>query len=168
MRVTERQAGDKAELATRARVERRAIWRDRYRAVGMALDGADAPTIARTLGRSRRPVQRWVYAYRDRGIDGLLPGKATGRPTKLPRDKEAAFVDRMDAGPTEADDGVCTLRGKDAVAILGKEFGVKYTLDGAYDLLHRLGYSCLVPRPKHEKNDPAKMVEFEQVTAPLL
>lgn len=69
-------------------------------------------------------------------------------------------------GPREGD-GVCTLRGKDAVRILNGEFGVAYSLNGVYDLLHRLGFSCLSPRPRHEKNDPAAMEAFKE-RAPLL
>ena len=62
---------------------------------------------------------------------------------------------------------MCTLRGKDVVRILQKEFGVKYSLGGAYDLLARLGYSCLTPRPVHEKSDPAAMADFK-ARAPFL
>jgi transposase len=167
MKVSERSQGDTAELARRARDEAKAIQRDRYRAVLMALDGEEAVDIARALGRARRSVQDWVYAYRDGGVDALLPGKSPGRPTKLPRDREAAFKARLDAGPTPADGGVCTLRGKDVVAILEREFGVKYSLDGAYDLLARLGYSCLTPRPLHEKADPAAVADFKE-RAPFL
>jgi transposase len=163
----ERQAGDVAEPARRAKREPRAAQRDRYRAVLMALDGKGAPAIARTLARSRRHVQDWVYAYRDRGIDGLAPEPRPGRPTKLPRGREAELRARLDAGPTASDGGVCTLRGRDVVRILAAEFGVGYTLDGAYDLLHRLGYSCLTPRPVHEKNDPAAIGHFK-ANAPLL
>jgi transposase len=166
MNVSERSAGDVMELTRRAACETKAIQRDRYRAVLLALEGDEAVEIAEALGRARRSVQDWVYAYRDGGIDHLLPGKSPGRPTKLPREREAQFRARLDAGPRPAD-GVCTLRGKDVVAILEREFGVKYGLDGAYDLLERLGYSCLTPRPRHEKNDPAAASEFKR-QAPLL
>ena len=166
MRVTEREPGDVAELTRRARAEMKALQRDRYRAVLMALDGQEAVPIAKALGRSRRSVQDWVYAYRDGGIDQLLPGRSTGRPTKLPRAREAELMARLDAGP-RPEDGVCTLRGKDVVAILEREFGVKYSLDGAYDLLERLGYSCQSPRPLHEKADPQQVERFKQ-HAPLL
>jgi transposase len=154
------------ELARLARREPRAAQRDRYRAVLMAIEGQGAPAIARTLARSRRHVQDWVYAYRDGGIEQLQPKPRPGRPTKLPREREAEFKARVDAGPL-ASDGVCTLRGKDVVRILESEFGVSYTLDGAYDLLHRLGYSCLTPRPVHEKNDPVAVQHFKD-NAPLL
>ena len=51
--------------------------------------------------------------------------------------------------------------------ILQAEFGVTYSLQGAYDLLHRLGYSYLRPRPRHRKNDPAAMQAWLK-DAPLL
>ncbi len=164
--MTEWRPGDMNELKEMAAVERNAIQRDKYRAVVQAMGGREAPDIAKALGRSRRAVQAWVYNYRDEGIDGLMPRKQTGRPTKLPRDHEALFVERIKAGPTEAD-GVCTLRGKDFVRILQAEFQASYTLDGAYDLLHRLGYSCLKPRPRHENNDPAAVQKFKD-SAPFL
>jgi hypothetical protein len=44
---------------------------------------------------------------------------------------------------------------------------VRYSPDGAYDLLERLGYSCLTPRPRHERADPAAIADFQQ-RAPLL
>jgi transposase len=164
--VKERQAGDVAELWRRVKSETGAMQRDRYRAVLLAIEGQEAPTIARTLGRSRRSVQDWVYAYRDGGIQGLGIKPRPGRPTKLPREREADFRARLEA-PVRESDGVCTLRGKDVVRILESEFGVGYTLDGAYDLLHRLGYSSLSPRPIHEKNDPAEVQRFKE-QAPLL
>ena len=166
MRVTERRPGDVAELTRQARTERNALQRDRYRAVLLALDGQEAVAIAAALGRARRSVQDWVYAYRDGGIDDLRPGKSPGRPTKLPREREAELRARLDAGPLPAD-GVCTLRGRDVVRILEQEFGVRYSLDGAYDLLERLGYSCLTPRPLHEQSDAEALEHFRQ-NAPLL
>jgi transposase len=132
----------------------------------MALDGQEAVAIAKSLGRSRRSVQDWVYAYRDGGVQNLLAGRSSGRPTKLPRDREAEFMKRLDGGPLPGD-GVCTLRGRDVVRILEDEFGVTYSLDGAYDLLGRLGYSCLSPRPLHEQADPQQVQQFQQ-QAPLL
>ena len=166
MKIKERSAGDTAELRQRVQHETHAMQRDRYRAVLMALAGQEALEIAITLGRARRSVQDWVYCYRDGGIEALLPGKQTGRPTKLPKEKEAELMTRLDGGPRESD-AVCTLRGKDVVRILESEFGVKYSLEGVYDLLERLGYSCLSPRPRHEKNDPAAIADFK-VHAPLL
>ena len=166
MHLTERCCGDMEELHRRAGEERDALRRDRYRAVLLALDGREALEIAEALGRARRSVQDWAYAYRDGGIDGIQPKPRRGRTPKLPRDQEPQLKARLNAG-ARPEDGVCTLRGKDVVRILEQEFGVKYSLGGAYDLLERLGYSCLSPRPLHEKSDPAAIANF-QVRAPLL
>ncbi len=160
MRLTERVAGDGERLQGLAAAERDALRRDRYRAVLLALDGGEAVEIAGSLGRSRRSVQDWAYAYRDDGIDAVQPTRRKGREPRLPRAREAELRARLDAG-ARVSDGVCTLRGRDVVSILEQEFGLKYSLGGAYDLLHRLGYSCLRPRPLHEKSDPAAIAEFK-------
>lgn len=157
---------DLAQLQQRSGQERDAKQRDRYRAILLALEGRQAPAIARMLGRSRGFVQRWVYMYRDHGLVAIAPKRSTGRPPNLPTTQEAAFKARFLAEPTPAD-GVCTLRAKEACRILRQDFGVVYTLPGVYKLLHRLGLSCLVPRPRHPKNDPATMQQWA-ADAPLL
>lgn len=167
MNVTERRPGDSQRLIDLARREKSALLRDRYRAVSLALDGAQALRIAAKLGRARRPVQRWVYLYRDGGIDALLPRPRGRMQPKLPLGRHAAFKRRMLAGPTDADEGRCTLRGLDAVRILETEFGVKYSLPGVYCLLHRLGLASLRPRPRHRKSDPAAQEKWLE-EAPLL
>ena len=157
---------DLTQLRQQSHQQRDSKQRDRYRAILLALEGHDAPAIARALGRSRGFVQRWVYVYRDHGLEAVSPKRQTGRPPNLPATKEEPFKQRFLAEPTEAD-GVCTLRAKEAQRILQEEFGVEYTLPGIYDLLHRLGLSCLAPRPRHRKNDPEQMQQWVE-TAPLL
>jgi transposase len=166
MHITLHQPEDLTQLQQESRRQRDAKQRDRYRAILLALEGHDAPVIARTLGRSRAFVQRWVYTYREHGLEAIAPKRQTGRPPNLPPEKEALFKERFLAEPTKAD-GVCTLRAKDAQRILREEFGVAYTLGGVYDLLHRLGFSSLAPRPRHRKNDPAQMSQGLD-NAPLL
>ena len=166
MRIKPHHPEDLEQLRQRGRQERDAKPRDRYRAVVLALEGRSAPEIAQILARSRRSVQLWVYAYRDRGLEGLGPKRQGGCPSKLPAAKQPSFRERLLAGPT-ASDGVCTLRAKDIQRILREEFAVEYTVAGVYDLLHRLGFSCLAPRPRHRKNDPAQMQQWVE-QAPLL
>lgn len=157
---------DLEELLDKSRKERNSKQRDRYRAVLLALEGQPTEAIMHTLDRSKNFVQRWVYAYRDGGIDAIAPRRQSGRPRKLTELEEIQFRERMLAGP-KPQDAVCSLRGKDALCILRSEFGVKYSLPGVFALLHRLGLSPLVPRPKHKKNDPEKMRQWLQ-GAPLL
>jgi transposase len=167
MHISTHHHDDLAELDRRLRIENNATQRDRLRAVRLSLDGLQEPVIRAMLGRSRDFVQKWCYAYRDGGLDAIATKPRPGRPTKLPREQEEALRQRILAGPTEADGGVCTLRGVDVVRILEQEFGVSYSLDGVYDLLERLGFSCLTPRPTHRKNDPTAMQHWVE-RAPFL
>src|SRR5690242_1065730 len=166
MTVTPREAGDRALLEDRVRGEANAKQRDRYRAVLLAMDGLEGDEIALRLGRSPRFVDEWVGRYRRGGLAALRPRKQPGRRPKLTAGQEQRLKARLDAGPRDSD-GVCTLRGKDVCRIIEQEFGVVHTLGGIYDVLRRLGYSSLVPRPRHRKNDPAAMRKFE-ADAPLL
>ena len=167
MQIQERNPGDREILIERIRGEREAEQRDRWRAALLAIEGQMTQAIMATLSRSRGFVQRWAYAYRDGGIEAIAAQPRGGSAPKLDPAAEARFIERFKAGPTDADGGVCTLRGKDAVRILADEFGKSYKLSGAYALLHRNGLACLRPRPRHRKNDPEAMQQWLD-DAPLL
>ena len=166
MNIVERNPDDLKQLQRFIRQEPLAKQRDRFRAIVLALAGYTAPEIARQLDRSRRFVQHWCYAYRDAGIAALTPRRQTGRPPSLPRTNNTDFKRRLLDGP-QRQDAVCTLRGRDARRILEQEFGVHYGLSGVYALMHRLGLSCLKPRPQHRKNDPDTLKQWLE-QAPFL
>jgi transposase len=153
-------------LAERIDSEPEARQRDRYRVVELALSKMETLEIARAVKRPRKFVQDWVYRYRDQGRLGLDPKKQPGRPPKLKSDKIESFKQRLDAGVTEAD-GVCTLRGQDIRRILELEFGAIYKLSSVYELLDRLDYSPLRPRPSHRRKDPLAQQKFKEHDAPL-
>jgi transposase len=167
MHVRVREEGDVEKLRALARKERDSEQRDRYLVVVHVLAGKETLWIAGALGRSRAFVQRWAYAYRDGGIGALTDKPRGGSKPKLPREMEGRLKARIDAGPTKADK-VCTLRGKDVQRIIREEFGVEVSLNAAYRTLHRMGYSCLAPRPRHEKQDLAAQEKFRTDSAPLL
>jgi transposase len=119
------------------------------------------------LNRSRGFVQRWAYAYRDGGIEALKDKPRGGSVGKISGQNAVRLMARIDAGPTAADK-VCTLRGKDVQRIARDELGTDVSLTSVYRLLHKMGYSCLAPRPRHEKQDPAAQEKFKIDSAPLL
>jgi transposase len=159
---------DLDRLRERVAAERGARQRDRYRAVLLvAADAPEGDEVARRLGRSPRFVDEWVGRYRRGGLAALAPRKPPGQRPKLGVDQAAKLKARLAAGPTDADGGVCTLRGRDVVRILEAEFGVRHTIGSVYSVLRRIGYSCLAPRPRHEKNDPQAVDAFK-AQAPFL
>lgn len=149
------------ELRTFYRSEKNARLAHRIHGVYLASKGLTCPEIMAVTTTARRTIQQWVHKYNEQGIAGLKDKPRPGTPTKLPRKKEIEFQKRIEAGPTEAD-GVSVLNGPAIRRILEREFGVLYSRQGIYDLLHRLGYSCLCPRPQHENANPQLQAEFKK------
>jgi transposase len=151
------------ELKTRYRIEKNARLSQRIHGVYLAGKGLTCPQIMNITGAARRTIQQWVHKYNKQGILGLKDKPRPGKPTKLPRKKELKFCKRIESGPTKTD-GVSVLNGPVIRRILEREFGVLYSRQGLYDLLHRLGYSCLCPRPQHENANPQLQAEFKKTS----
>ncbi len=130
----------------------------------MAQQGFTAPEVAICTGFSPRSVQKWVARYNRAGLSGLETKAGRGRKPLLTPQEAEQLRQRLAAGPLPGD-GVCTLRGKDVQRILQHEFGQLRSLNAVYGLLHRLGYSSLVPRPQHPQADPAAQEEFKKSSA---
>lgn len=175
MRISWKSPEDRARVWNgyrRASERRQAAQRDRYNIILLLGDGGadgeelEGDEIARRVGRSPRFVDKWRERYVAGGFDAIVPGKARGNRPKLTPEQDAQLKARLDAGPTD-EDGVCTLRGIDLVRIIKEEFGVNHTLGGIYDVLKRIGYSSLAPRPSHRKKDGQAVQAFVD-SAPLL
>jgi transposase len=151
------------QLAELIRSESRAKVARRLAAVRLALLGGAAPDVARQVLLSERQVRAWVARYNAGGPGSLADRPGRGRKKPLTDEQERRLGDRLRAGPTAAD-GVCTLRGEDVRRILEAEFGVVRCLQATYDLLHRLGFEPLRPRPRHPKADPAAAEAFKKAS----
>jgi transposase len=154
-----------AQLQHRYRMEKDARLARRIQGICLVQTGRSCPEIMAITGAARRTIQQWVAKYNQGGLDELCDKPRSGQPTKLPRDREEEFRRRLDQGPT-LDDGVSVLNGPAIQRILEREFGQIYTLWGVHDLLHRLGYSYLCPRPQHEQADPIAQEAFKK-TSPM-
>jgi len=135
----------------------------RIHAVYLASKGLNCLQIMKIIGAGRRTIQKWMQRYNNGGIEQLKDKPRPGQPAKLPREIEEVFSRRIQAGPLEQD-GVSVLNGPAIKRLLEREFGVVYSLWGVYDLLHRLKYSSLCPRPQHEKADPKGQQEFKKTS----
>ena len=167
MLIKERTPGDLAQLRRLASKEKDAEQKDRWLVALHAASGEETARVQKMLLRSRGFVQRWAYAYRDGGIDALHDKPRGGSKPKIDGPLREQLRARLDAGPRE-EDRVCTLRGRDVQRIAREELGVRVGLSSVYRTLESMGYSCLAPRPRHEKQDPAAQTSFKEHTAPLL
>ncbi len=151
------------KLRTLYRTETNARLARRIQGVYLAKMGRTCPEIMQIVDASRRTVQQWVAKYNQGSWEALFDKPRPGQPTKLPRHREKEFCQRVENGPTQ-DDGVSVLNGPAVQRILEREFGQIYSLWGVYDLLHRLGYSCLCPRPQHEQASGQAQEAFKKAS----
>ena len=152
------------ELQKLYRTENNARLARRIHGVYLASKGLTCLQIMEITGSARRTIQQWLHQYNTGGVEALKDSPRPGQPTKLSRQRELAFCKRIEAGPTHKD-GAAVFNGVAIRQILEKEFGASYSLWGTYHLLYRLGYSCLCPRPQHEKADPGLQEEFKKTSS---
>jgi transposase len=137
------------------------LWR-RIQTVVLAKQGRTAQDIADALGCSLKAVKNWVAQDNRGGIPALHARPRRGRPPLLDPQESPRLKPRWDAPPRPEDDA-CTLRGRDVQRILEQEFGVSMSLQAVSDLLHRFGYSSLMPRPQHEEANPEVQEFFKEI-----
>lgn len=137
----------------------------RLQAVILARQNKIGAEVAQALGFSRKVVAMWISQYNYHGLQGIMDSPRRGRRCELDPQQLAELKARLDAG-ARPEDGVSSLRGRDIQRIVEEKFGILYCLNNIYDLLHRLGYSYLKPRPHHEKADPEAQEAFKKRSCP--
>lgn len=134
----------------------------RLQIIVLARQGRTAPEIAASLSVARRTVQDRVRCYNLDGLAGLRDRRRGGNQRKLNDWQEQRLSDYVKQQAEDPHGGV--RRGEDLRQWIHQQFGVMYSLPGTYDLLHRLGYSCLMPRPRHKKTDPQAQAAFKKTS----
>ena len=153
------------ELLTLYKTERNPRLARRIQAVYLARKALSCPQIMDITAAKRRTIQNWIRWYNQDGVEGLKDKPRCGRHPKLSVAQQQKLQKRLDAG-AKPPEGICVLNGPVIQRILEKEFGVLYCLNGVYELLHRLGYSCLCPRPRHQQADPELQEAFKKTFPP--
>jgi putative transposase len=147
-------------LKQRAKKEKNARLRIRLQTIILAMQGYTAPQIVEVLGVSRRPIQEYVYRYNRDGLEGLKDRRCGGNHRHLTDEEErqiSVYLNRTAGDPRQG-----VRRGEDLRRWIERQFGILYSINGIYELLHRLGYSCLMPRPRHANADPEIQAAFKK------
>jgi transposase len=111
--------------------------------------------VADAVGAGRRTVERWIDWYRTGGLEGVLAHRqgGAGQPARLTAEQREQLADEVATG-----------RFRTAAEVrswIGEAFGVAYRPGGVYGLLGRLRCHPKVPRPMHEKADPAAQAAWK-------
>ena len=147
------------ELESLAAAESHVLRHLKLRALILAKSGWEAPRIAEALGKSRRTIQQWVGDYNRDHLDGLNDQRGGNR-RHLDVQQEAKLKSHIDATATDPERSI--RHAAELVPWIEKQFGKVYSLSGLYKMLHRLGYSWLMPRPRHPKTDPQAQADFKK------
>jgi putative transposase len=71
----------------------------RLRAVVLNSEGHTSGALAEILQAPRSKVSEWLQRYQTAGVDGLLEGYRSGRPSELTEKQEQQLGDILDSGP---------------------------------------------------------------------
>ncbi len=138
----------------------------RMLALALIKEGRSRAEAAITCGMDRQTLRDWVLRYNDAGLAGLYDKKGrTGPKPRLTPEQEAEIAAIVRKGPG-AEDGVVRWRRLDLAGVIKARFGVALAERTVGDLLHRLGFSHVSPRPRHPKADAAAQASFGIRSAP--
>jgi transposase len=154
--------GEGEQLLERLRRQRAGWQRERLLAVRWGLEGElSLQEVAAQLGRARSSIQQWFEAFRRGGLEALLSLKrGKGPPSRLTPQMAQALAQKLQAGECR--------RAADAHRWLLETYGLEVRLASVYHYLKRLGARLKVPRPCHEKHDPAAAETFKATLAQKL
>lgn len=102
--------------------------------------------VAKILGVDPNSITRWVMTYVDKGVEGLRPKKYPGRKSFLNPDQEHRLSKIIENGPEAfgLDTGVWT--GPIVRDVIERRFKIKYSVEQARRILHKLGFSIQYPK----------------------
>ncbi len=121
-------------------------------------EGKNQQEIADLVGCHQTSVSRLIKKFTRKGIVENLP--RSGRPTKL---KGKTFVqikkkilNKINSENTEF--GYVST--KEIKELIAKEIGVSYTIRHVERLMHKMGFSLIIPRPQHIRHNQKKVDNF--------
>ncbi len=124
--------------------------------------------IAKTLRVSLSGVSKWLKIYSEKGVDGLLEGRRSGRPGFLSDLDKILLCDIIDSGPI-AYGYVSGLWTSIRIAdVIEQEFGVRYHPGHVRKLLADFGFSVQSPKRVLARADKEKQAKWISETYPSI
>jgi transposase len=141
--------------------------RDRLQIVLMAHRGRPRQDIASDLGIHRIGVTRWLNAYCERGLDGLLPKRAKGRAAQIP-DTMADEIRRwVIDGPAACGLDRANWTHEELAGHLLKTRGIQTSRSAMHRFCAKIDIRPYRPTYRFLRADPAKQEKAEEDLAGL-
>ncbi len=140
----------------------------RIHAVLLNHDKNTSGEIAKILKVSLSGVSEWLKIYAGQGVDGLMEGRRSGRPSGLSDLNKILLCDIIDSGPI-AYGYVSGLWTSIRVAdVIDQEFGVRYHPGHVRKILADLGFSVQSPKRVLARADKEKQARWISETYPSI
>ncbi|MBW6426045.1 winged helix-turn-helix domain-containing protein [Rhizobium sp. XQZ8] len=135
-------------------------------ALASIYDGSSRGDAARPGSVTVQIVRDWVVRFNDRGADGLLNGKAPGKPSLLNDEQEAALARATERGPTPYLDGVVRWRLCDLAQWIWEAFRVSVSEVTLGREVRAMGDRKLSARRLHHAQDAEAVEAFKKISPP--
>lgn len=133
---------------------------DRLLAYAMRKEGMSIRQICRALNRPYSTIRDWLRRAMQMGPDGRYDVLNDGAPNKLRPEQQEALRADLISGPRSCGFEAGTWTAPLLAEHIRRRFGVHYATVSVYDILHRMGFSCRRPRPRHPKSAPRQAMAW--------
>ena len=140
----------------------------RIMAIRLNAQGHTAGDISRLLNVHRSSATLWLQHWMEFGLEGLLEGQRSGRPSALDEKEQSELHDILESGPIAYGFSSGVWTSPMIAQVIAKEFGVEYHPGHVRKLLHSLGFSVQRPRKKLARADEEKQSRWRRYTLPRL
>jgi len=125
-------------------------------------DGKTLLVVADLVKAHWKTVQAWLKRFRENGFDGLLESPRSGAPSKINKRQENFIKKEIESLSRNETGGYIT--GKDLHKMLSEKMQVRCTLRTIYNTLHRLGFSWITARSKHQHGNRERQEEYKKTS----
>jgi len=155
---------DATSLRASAKKGRDANQIRRLLALAEIYDGGSRGDAARIGGVGPQTVRDWVLRFNTHGPDGLINGKAPGKPPKLNDAQRRELAQVIDSGPIPAIHGVVRWRLIDLAQWVWDELGIRISKQTLSRDLRAMGYAKLSARPRHHAQNEHTAEAFKKTS----
>ena len=157
---------DGATLRRLAKGSKDAGQSRRLLALAEICDGGRRRDAARIGDVGLQVIRDWVLRFNTNGPDGLIDGKATGKPSKLNDAQRQALARIVKSGPIPAIHGVVRWRRRDLAHWIFEEFGISLEESSVGRELRALGFRKISARPRHKGQNEFAVEDFKKTSPP--
>lgn len=140
----------------------------RIHAILLNSTGKTSGDIAKVLRVSRSQVSKWLKTYDQSGVQGILEGYRSGRPSLMTKENKILLSDIIESGPVAYGymSGVWT--SSMIAKIILTEFSVEYNPGHVRKILKEMKFSVQRPKKILANADPEKQDRWTRYTYPEL